>query len=175
MPLRRKGCSREDGVAALHEAALGVLEDLGLKILLPEARDILRAAGARVDGDMVFIGRDIVAEALRTAPRSWRLRAANPARERDYAPGQALFGAGAGCPNATDRLRGRRPGSLESFLETITLQRAFDVIHIHGPSAEPQDVPAHLRQYAMMRGQMTHGDKPIFVYARGRAQVDELP
>ncbi|MFZ1479179.1 MAG: trimethylamine methyltransferase family protein [Paracoccaceae bacterium] len=172
-PFAPQAVFSEDGIATLHEAALGVLEDLGLKILLPEARQILGAAGAQVDGDMVFIGRDIVAEALRTAPRSWRLRAANPARERDYAPGQALFGAGSGCPNASDRLRGRRPGSLESYLETITLQRAFDVIHIHGPSAEPQDVPAHLRQYAMMRGQLTHGDKPVFVYARGRAQVDD--
>jgi len=168
-----QGVFSDEGVHALHDAALAVLEDLGLSILLPEARDILATAGARVDGDMVFIGRDMVAEALRTAPKRWRLRAANPARERDYAPGQALFAAGAGCPNVTDRLRGRRPGSLADFLETTTLQQAFDVIHIHGPSAEPQDVPVHLRHYAMMQGQMTHGEKPMFVYARGRAQVTE--
>lgn len=164
---------RDEDVARLHDAALTVLRDLGLRILLPEARGILAAAGARVDGDMVFIGPEIVAEALRTAPKSWRLRAADPAHERDYAAGQILFGPGAGCPNVTDRLRGRRAGSLDSYLETLTLQQAFDVIHIHGPSAEPQDVPAPLRHYAMMQGQMTHGTKPMFVYARGRAQLDD--
>jgi trimethylamine--corrinoid protein Co-methyltransferase len=163
----------EEAIPRLHDAALTVLRDLGLRILLPEARQILAAAGAKVVEDMVFLGPEIIEQALRTAPRAWRMRAANPARERDYAPGQILFGPGAGCPNVTDRLRGRRAGSLESYLETLTLQQAFDVIHIHGPSAEPQDVPSPLRHYAMMQGQMTRGDKPMFVYARGRAQVQQ--
>ena len=47
--------------------------------------------------------------------------------------------AGSGCPNVTDALRGRRPGSRESFVETLRLQQSFDVIHMHGPSAEPED------------------------------------
>ena len=34
--------------------------------------------------------------------------------------------------------------------------------------AEPQDVPIELRHYEMMRAQMALGDKPMFVYARGR-------
>lgn len=163
----------DDAVAALHEAALGVLEDLGIKVLLPEACDTFARAGARVVEDMVFLGRDIVAAALATAPRAWRMRAANPARERDYAPGQLLFGPGAGCPNATDLVRGRRPGSLRDYTETLTLQQAFDVIHILGPSAEPQDVPTALRHYALMQAQLTRADKPMFVYARGRGQVED--
>lgn len=163
----------DDAVAALHEAALGVLQDLGLKVLLPEARQIFAQAGARIEDEIVFLGRDIVEAALATAPRAWRMRAANPARERDYAPGQLLFGPGAGCPNATDLVRGRRPGSLRDYTETLALQQAFDVIHILGPSAEPQDVPPALRHYAIMRAQLTRADKPMFVYARGRAQVEE--
>lgn len=163
----------DDAVASLHEAALGVLEDLGIKVLLPEACDIFAQSGARVDDEIVFLGRDIVAAALATAPRAWRMRAANPARERDYAPGQLLFGPGAGCPNATDLVRGRRPGSLRDYTETLALQQAFDVIHILGPSAEPQDVPVNLRHYATMQAQITRADKPMFVYARGRGQVEE--
>lgn len=161
----------DDAVARLHRAALDLLEDGGLRILLPEARALLAGAGAVVRDDMVFIGRDMVEAALATAPRAWRLRAANPARERDYGAGQMLFGPGAGCPNVTDLQRGRRPGSLEAFRETIALQQSFDVIHILGPSAEPQDVPAALRHLAMTEVQMTQADKPLFVYARGQGQV----
>jgi trimethylamine--corrinoid protein Co-methyltransferase len=163
----------DGAIAELHEAALEVLERLGLRILLPEARQILAAAGARVDDEMLFIGRDIVDQALRTAPRGWRMRAANPARERRYAPGQLLFGPGSGCPNVSDRTRGRRPGSLQAFHETLALHQAFDVIHILGPSAEPQDVPAALRHLDMMQAQLTRADKPLFVYARGRGQVQD--
>jgi trimethylamine--corrinoid protein Co-methyltransferase len=84
-----------------------------------------------------------------------------------------IFSPGSGCPNATDLVRGRRAGSLQDFEETLALQQAFDVVHILGPSAEPQDVPPHLRHYAPMRGLMVKADKPMFVYARGRGQVDE--
>ena len=65
-----QGVFSDEGVHALHDAALGVLEDMGLSILLPEAREILAATGARVEGDMVHIGRDIVAG--RGLPTVWR-------------------------------------------------------------------------------------------------------
>ncbi len=165
----------DDRIAAIHDGALRVLEDLGIRVLLDEARQVFRSAGALVDEDsqMVRIGRDIVEAALVTAPRSIRLRAANPAREQTYELGAMLFMAGAGCPNAFDRERGRRPGDLQSYLETLRLQQSFDAIHMHGPSVEPQDVPVEFRHYAMMRGQLENCDKPLFVYSRGRQQVEE--
>ena len=174
-PFRPQDLFSADEARGLHEAALEVLERLGMRILHPEARAILRGAGALADDDsqMVRIGRDIVEGALAAAPRRMRLRAANPARERDYAEGELLFAAAGGCPNASDAGRGRRPGSLGDYEEALILQQSFDAIHKHGPSVEPQDVPAPLRHYAMMKGQMTLGDKPMFVYARGRAQVAE--
>lgn len=163
----------DDAIAALHDAALGVLERDGMRVLLPEAVELFRTAGAVVRDDMVHVGREIVAAALSSAPRAWRMRAANPARERRYGAGQMIFSPGSGCPNATDLVRGRRAGSLRDYEETLSLQQAFDVIHILGPSAEPQDVAPNLRHYALMRGQMTRADKPMFVYARGRGQVQE--
>lgn len=174
-PFAPQGAFSDDEIANMHDTALKVLENLGIRILLPEARDILRVGGALVDDDtqMVRIGRDMVTSALAAAPRSIRLRAADPAHEQDFAAGSLLFMAGSGCPNVTDRTRGRRPGSRESFVETLRLQQSFDVIHMHGPSAEPQDVPIHLRHYALMQEQLTNCTKPLFVYARGRGQVEE--
>ncbi len=165
----------DDEVAAIHETALKVLEELGLRILLAEGRALFASAGAIIDEEtqMVRIGRDIVASALESAPRSIRLRAASPEREQLVEPGAILFTAGAGCPNASDMERGRRPGSLADYDEALKLQQSFDVIHLLGPSAEPQDVPTHLRHYAFARSQLTLCDKPMFVYARGAAQVAE--
>ena len=39
----------DDQVNALHENALRVLAELGIKVLLPEARNLYRQAGALVD------------------------------------------------------------------------------------------------------------------------------
>ena len=164
--------SPED-VARIHDTALKVLQELGIRILLPEARGLLASAGASVDEEMVFIGRDIVAEALKTAPRSITIRARNPAHALRYAPGELIFKPGAGCPYATDLERGRRAGTLRDFEETLKLCQSFDVIHGFGPCVEPQDIPVNLRHYEMTRAQMEFGDKPMFVYARGRRQVQE--
>ncbi len=172
-PFQPQNLFSDDEVAAIHDAALTVLENLGIKILLPEARQVLAAAGARVDEDMVRIGCDLVAEALRTAPSSWKMNARNPANTLTYEPGALLFTAAGGCPNAHDAVRGRRPGDLQSYTEAIQLQQHFSAIHKLSPSAEPQDVPVPLRHYAMMHAQMANADKSLFAYARGREQIED--
>lgn len=174
-PFKPQAVFSEDAVERMHETALRVLQELGIKILHEGARGVFAKAGARVDDEaqMVMIGGDIIEETLKTAPKSWVLRAANPARELVYELGSMLFAAGAGCPNVTDAERGRRPGSIQDFEETIKLQQSFDVIHKHGPSAEPQDVPVHFRHYAMTGAQLAYGDKPYFIYSRGQQQVEE--
>ncbi|MEO1471675.1 MAG: trimethylamine methyltransferase family protein, partial [Pseudomonadota bacterium] len=163
----------EDRVAAIHESALTVLEDLGMAVLAPEARALFREAGARVDEDtgLVRIGREIVEAALETAPPSIPLRAGAPHRDLTLELGTLVFQSGAGAPHAYDRLRGRRPGTLTEVEEMTTLLQAFDVLHMLSPGTEPQDVPVHLRHYATTRAVLTLSDKVPFVFARGRGQV----
>ena len=97
----------EDEIFNIHDTALKVLEELGIKVLLPEARDIFKKAGARVQDEMTFIGRDIISTSLKSAPNSIKLCAANPERALTYEDGALIFSPGAGCPNATDHKRGR--------------------------------------------------------------------
>ncbi|WP_146343825.1 trimethylamine methyltransferase family protein [Falsiphaeobacter marinintestinus] len=165
----------DDRIAAIHEAALSVLEDLGVKVLLPEARKVFRQGGAIVDDatEMVHIGREMVEAALATAPKSIPCLAG--ARHRDIVlePGSLVFQPGAGAPHATDLERGRRPGSARDYREFVQLTQAFDVLHMVPPVVEPQDVPPNLRHYFTMDAQLTLSDKLPFVYSRGTPQVIE--
>lgn len=165
----------DDRVAAIHEAALRVLEELGMKVLLPEARALYRAAGALVDDEtqMVRIGRDIVAAALAAAPRSFVARAGDAGRDILFEPGTLAFLPGAGAPNCTDLTRGRRPGTLSDYVELLKLTQTFDVLHALGPAVEPQDVDNRFRHYAMMRAQLVLSDKLPFIYARGTPQTED--
>ena len=164
----------EDNVAHLHQNALRVLRDLGISILLPEARELLQRAGAKVEEDVVYFPRDMVENALKSAPKSFVMKAPNPERDQDIYLGRQLFASSGGCPNAYDRIRGRRPGDLESYREAVQLQQSFDIIHKLSPAPEPQDVPVHLRHLAMVETQLAYADKPLAVYARGRAQVEQM-
>lgn len=161
----------DDEAANMHETALRMLEELGMKVLLPEAVRIYAAAGARVEGDMVYLGREIIEAALKTAPRSIHCHAG--ARDRDVVLelGAVAFQAGAGAPHATDLKRGRRPGSAEDFTDYTRIAHHFDVFQMMSPSVEPQDVPTNLRHYFTTLTQATHTDKFPFLFARGTPQT----
>lgn len=165
----------DDHIAQMHNAALDMLETLGIKVLLPEARDIFRQGGAKVDDstEMVFIGREIIEAALASAPKS--IAVAGGARHRDIVLelGSLVFQPGAGAPHATDRVKGRRPGTWQDYQDLTRLTQHFDVMHMIPPLIEPQDIPIHLRHYATMEAQMTLTDKVPFVFSRGTPQVEQ--
>lgn len=161
----------DDRIEALHEAALSVLEDLGIMVLHPGARDLYRQGGARIDGDMVYMGRDMVEAALASAPTSIRMRGAVPDRDVVLELGRMAFQPGAGCPHATDLARGRRPGTIADFRELVQITQSFDVLHMVPPLVEAQDVPMHLRHMAMTEVELTQSDKVPFLYSRGSPQV----
>ncbi len=163
----------EDRVEAMHRAAMRVLQELGLKVLLPDARRRFAAAGALVDEEsqMVRIGEDIVEAALASAPRSIVTRGGSQARDLTLELGTLTILSGAGAPHAADLDRGRRPATIADFEEITRLTQAFDVLHMVASSVEPQDVPVHLRHYATVRAQLALSDKLPFVFGRGTPQV----
>ena len=164
----------DDRITAIHEAALTVLEDLGVKVLLPEARGLFTAGGATLkDDDMIYIGREMVEAALESTPRSILAKGAVPERDVLLEPGSLVFQPGAGAPHATDLVRGRRPGTGDDFKELVRLTQHFDVLQMMPPLIEPQDVPTNLRHYFTLDAQLTLSDKLPFIYSRGTPQVEE--
>jgi len=160
-----------DQIASMHETALRTLEELGMKVLLPEAVEVYRRAGARVVGDIVFIGRDIVNAALATAPKSIVGRAGVRDKDLTFELGRMMFQPGAGAPHSTDLIRGRRAGSAQTYTEFTKLNQHFDVLQMLSPSVEPQDVPTHVRHYFTTEVQLTQSNKFPFVFSRGTPQV----
>ena len=165
----------EDYINNMHLSALDVLERLGVKILLPEAREIFKQAGAKVseDDEMVYIGREIIENALKTAPRSITMKGGASHRDIVLELGNLVFQPGAGCPYANDLERGRRIGSKNDFAELVQLTQYFDTLHMVPPLLEPQDAPTHLRHYATMEAMLKLSDKVPFIYSRGTPQVEE--
>ena len=163
----------DDQVAYIHERALDVLERSGIRVLLPQARDYLSAAGASVEagGDMVRLDRGLVARALSTAPATVHARAADPSRHVTIGGRHVAVVPVSGPPNVSDRIRGRRPGTLADYEDFVRLSQHFDVIHLMGPSVEPLDVAPQLRHLKTLQAQLSLSDKVPFVFSRGTPQV----
>ncbi|MEO1708854.1 MAG: trimethylamine methyltransferase family protein [Pseudomonadota bacterium] len=162
----------KDQVAQIHQTALRILEELGMKVLLPEAREIFANGGATVgDDQMVRIDRALVAKALETAPSTFTLHGAAEHRHQPIGGSSFTCVPIGGPPHISDLDRGKRPGTMVDTTNIIRLSQHFDVIHTMSPNVEPQDVPTEYRHLEVGRVQLTESDKPAFVYARGAPQV----
>ena len=94
----------DDQLQELFDGVLHVLEYTGLEVHHDEAREILKEAGAWVDGLRVRLPSYMVKRALSYAPRSFTLfaRDSNPKHDIHIGPGRAHFGPGPTCPNFID-------------------------------------------------------------------------
>src|SRR5262245_19106022 len=133
----------DDQIESLHLAALGMLENQGMRVLSPRGRAALAAAGATVDEStmMVRLDRGMVAKALTTVPAEVELVARNPARSCRVGGPHAVFAPVAGPPSVSDIQRGKVTGTVEHFRDFVKLSQSFDVIHVLGQMVEPQDAP----------------------------------
>ncbi len=171
--LRRQTAFSDDRIEAIHETALRVNEELGIRVLNAEARKLYREAGASVDesDQMVRIDRGLVADALASAPAEFTLHGADPEVDVTLGGDHIAFVSVGGAPHVSDLDGGKRPGTLEDTRNIIRLAEHFDVIHLQSPNVESQDVPVHLRHYRVTDSQLSLSRKVPFVYARGSGQV----
>src|SRR5580658_8934078 len=163
----------DDQVAAIHEAALTILETQGMKVLSADARACYQSAGAQVDEStqVVRIDRGLTTASLATTPHDVTLHALDPERHVPLSPGCVAFAPTSGPPNIMDTARGRRAGTFEDFCNLIKLCQSFEVIHVLGGATEPQDIPVHVRHLHVTRAQLMLCDKLPFIFSRGHGQV----
>lgn len=174
-PLIRQPAFSEDRLEAIHQTALRVVEELGIRVLNDEARQLFKRAGATVDDDslMVKIDKSLVEQALNTAPSEFVLHGARPENNVLLGGNNIAFAGVAGPPHISDLDRGKRNGTLADTRNIIKLSQHFDVMHLQSPNVEPQDIPVHLRHLHLTESQLTLSQKPFFIFSRGTAQVND--
>ena len=148
-------------VERILQAAYRVLEEAGLEIRNPAARDIYRLHGAIVDDEtqIVRIGRDIVDAQVALAPASFELRSRNPQRHLHVGGNVVNFGPVSGAPNISDLERGRRYGDLEGFRNILHLTQALGILHWQGGIVvEPMDVPVPVRHLSIFQAHIECSD-----------------
>ena len=160
-----------DQIEAIHQASLQVLEEMGMQILLPEARDMLQKAGALVDGEMVRFGREIVEASVGSAPEQFTWHARNPAHSIEIGGPWIAFTPVGGPPNCSDLDNGRRPGSLKDGENFLKLSQHFNCIHMAGQGVDAHEVHASIRHLKIGELRATLTDKVGFASSTGRHRL----
>ena len=130
-----------DQVEEMHFGTLEVLRRTGVKVLAPEAREMLKKAGCWVDGAIVYFPPHLVEWALRTAPSRVALcdRHGQPAMTLEGY--KTYFGTGSDCPNVIDPYSGeRRRGRLEDVVNFARLVDGLPNVDFHMCMTIAQDL-----------------------------------
>jgi len=162
---------------ALHEAAMEVLETVGIEFLNAEAKEVLRRAGCDVaaDGDTVKMDRAWVMEMIAQAPSAFTITPRNPDRAVPIGGRHMAFVNVSSPPNVMDLDRGRRVGDFDSFKDLLKLTQYFNCIHVAGGyPVEPVDVHASVRHLDCLYEKLTLTDKVVHAYSLGSERVEDV-
>ncbi|MGO4563859.1 trimethylamine methyltransferase family protein [Rhizobium sp. 2YAF20] len=155
----------------IHNASLTILEEIGMDIILPEARERMKAAGADVTPgtERVRFDRGLIMEMIASAPSTFTLHARNPLRNAQIGGRNLVFAQVASAPFVADREGGRRAGNQQDFRKLIKLAQSFDIIHMTGGyPVEPVDIHASVRHLDCLSDIVKLTDKAFHCYSLGR-------
>ncbi|MEM6635365.1 MAG: trimethylamine methyltransferase family protein [Pseudomonadota bacterium] len=165
----------EEGIQRMHDAAMRILEEIGIEFLNEESLEIFKKAGAKVSGTNVKLGRDFVMEMVGRAPESFTLTPRNPDRRLMVGGGHILFGNVSSPPNYWDLETGKKPGTREQCANLLKLTQYFNCIHFAGGyPVEPVDIHARERHLDVLFDKLTLTDKVMHAYSLGKERVEDV-
>ena len=161
----------QDQLQELFDGVLHLLEYTGLDVYHDEGREILKEAGAWVDGLRVRLPSYLVKDALAKAPRSFTLwaRDGNPKHNIHIGPGRAHFGPGPTCPNFVDvETLERRPYVNSDVPLVATVVDALPNIDFCESLGTVNDVHHELGALYEFAGMFPNTSKPIVAWSYDR-------
>lgn len=164
-----------EGVEKIHDAAMRILEEIGIEFLNGESLSILKKAGAAVEGENVRLDRAMVMEKIALVPEEFLLTPRNRDRQLTIGGRNIVFGNVSSPPNCSDLDSGRRSGTLADYRNFIKLTQYFNCIHFAGGyPVEPMDVHPSIRHLDCLYEKLTLTDKVVHAYSLGAERVDDV-
>lgn len=153
-----------EGLELIESNAETILEQVGIDFRdAPEARELLRGAGAEVEGERVRFPRGMCRGIVQSsAPASFTQHARNPDNSVEIGGAHTVFAPAYGSPFVRDLDGGRRYGTIEDFRNFVKLAYVSPYLHHSGGTVcEPVDLPVNKRHLDMVYAHLRYSDKPF--------------
>ena len=163
----------EAGVRGIHDAAVMMLDSIGMLVGGEEPRRAFLDAGAREVAGRILIGPDPIADALARVPRNgFELVGRDPAHRFRAAPGEVRFRPAGGMPFFMDYRTGtRRPATMKDAEIMVRVTDALDGLDMSNSAVSPADVGVGIRNVRRFVNAVRHSTKPTDITASGPDEV----
>ncbi len=153
---------REAHIARIHQTALRILEEIGVKVELEEAVQIYRKGGGRIDGNIVRIPSSAVEQALNVVPHKFLMAGRDEANDLILEDKRVYLGTGGAALTVLDlETGGARPGTLQDIARLARLVDGLENIHFYLRPCIPQDIPAEVMDVNQFYASLSHTTKHI--------------
>lgn len=148
----------------IHNAAMEVLNEVGVKIHNKKACEIYRENGIRVENDTVFFTEEQVMHWVKMAPSEFTLYGRNPKYDMVIGGDHVNPAPTYGCAFIDDWEGNRRRGSIQDSLKCLKLVHAEDTYDINGGiMIQPSDIPEETAALAMFYAMLKTTDKVMML------------
>jgi trimethylamine--corrinoid protein Co-methyltransferase len=166
----------EEQCHEVHLSALKVLERTGVRVLEPEARQLMIDAGAEAGAeDRMFLPPRLVEWALRETPPTVTVydRTGKVAMELEGA--KVYYGTGSDCPNVIDPYtKEHRKGTLEDLAGLARLCDALPEIDFLMSMVLPNDAPTAIYDVLQFDALLRNTTKPLVVVPYSRRGMEVM-
>lgn len=167
----------QDTLSQLHETTLDILSQTGVVFQSQECLEIFKHHGAKVEGQTVFMPREMVNKAIESAPSDFKWAARNP--DRSITLGAHQEGIHVSHNNGPiyiqDIDEGRRLGTMADLINLYKLAQHSSTCTIVGQiPVEPSDITHPLRYLDIFRQLLRHSDKPLFGYVGNKKELGHM-
>jgi trimethylamine--corrinoid protein Co-methyltransferase len=175
MKMPELNCLSAKECQQVHKASLAVLEKTGVKVFNERGRELLKGAGAKVDGDLVRIPPALVNRAIRSAPRKVAIYDRCGKRCMDLQGWNGYFGAGGPAPQYCDEKNLTfRPFVLRDCARLSRVCDACSEISFDMAMAHCSDVPVAVRDLYEVAVMIRNSPKPIVLTANSPGNVTAM-
>ena len=150
----------QEQIERIDDASMHILENVGVQFRDPIALDDWKKAGAKVDGELVYLDRHLVKELISTIPASFTIHARNHANDLPFGYDHSIFVPMTGAPYLRDLDDVRREPTLADLGNFHKLSHLLPSIHSSAHHiVEPGDHPISQRHLRITYSSMKYSDK----------------
>ncbi len=147
-------------IERIDAASMAILEEVGVIFRDPIALEDWAQAGAKIEGERVYLDREHVRELIGSIPAEFTYFARNPANNLPFGRDRSIFVPMTGAPYLRDLDDVRRGPTLDDLATFHKLSHMLPALHSSAHHiVEPMDHPVSHRHLRITYSSIKHSDK----------------
>lgn len=148
----------------IHEAAMKIMETVGVRIHNEKSIEIYKKNGIKVEGNIAYFTEEQVMHWVEMAPESFTIYARNPKYDTFVGGDRVNPAPTYGCAFIDDWEGNRRRGTMEDYVKCIKLFEAEDSYTVNGGIViQPGEIHQETAAIEMFYAGITHSEKAIIL------------